>query len=65
MDKLMITPSPEFTPAELQAMHRWCLKYRDRVRNGDVPGSDDDELFLDLSAITYEYLLMGGASCLK
>jgi hypothetical protein len=35
-----------FTDRELQAMHRWCLKYRDLVRSGGTPTPEQDEKFL-------------------
>jgi hypothetical protein len=37
MDQAMIHPSAEFTKSELEAMHSYCLKYRDLVRGGGMP----------------------------
>ena len=45
--------APEFSPAELQAMHRWCLKYRDLVRGGGIPTREQDARFLRYSRVTY------------
>ena len=45
---------PDFTTAELQAMHRWCLRYRDRVRCGDNPTAEQDARFMAYSAIGYQ-----------
>ena len=53
MDRRMITPLPEFTPAELQAMHRYCLKYRDLVRAGKKPTADQDARFMRYQRVTY------------
>lgn len=47
------TIAPDFTPAELRAMHRWCLRYRDLVRGGGTPSKDQDELFMLFSRATY------------
>lgn len=47
------TQAPEFTPAELQAMHRWCLRYRDLVRCGRTPTGEQDQQFLLFSFVTY------------
>ncbi len=44
---------PIFEYSELQSMHRWCLKYRDLVRGGGVPTSEQDEDFLLFSRICY------------
>tara|TARA_R110000772_G_scaffold267274_1_gene390891 strand:- start:5319 stop:5486 length:168 start_codon:yes stop_codon:yes gene_type:complete len=46
--------SPDFTPAELQAMHKWCLKYRDLVRSGGKPSDEQDETFILFSTVTYQ-----------
>ena len=44
----------EFTPDELEAMHRWCLKYRDLVRAGITPTLEQDAQFRILARVTYE-----------
>ena len=49
-----ILAPPEFTPDELQAMHRWCLKYRDLVRAGVTPTLEQDAQFRILARVTYE-----------
>jgi len=45
---------PDFTTAELQAMHRWCLIYRDAVRAGITPTIEQDAQFRILARVTYE-----------
>jgi hypothetical protein len=45
--------TPDFTPAELQAMHKWCLKYRDLVRAGGKPSGQQDNLFRTFSTVCY------------
>ncbi|MDO8864134.1 hypothetical protein Q6D67_20825 [Haliea sp. E1-2-M8] len=45
--------APAFTPAELQAMHKWCLKYRDLVRSGGKPSGQQDNLFRMFSTVCY------------
>jgi hypothetical protein len=42
----MITPTPDFTPQELQAMHRYCLRYRDLVRAGETPNAKQTVQFM-------------------
>ena len=49
----MISPLPEFTPAELQALHRFCLKYRDLVRAGNKPTPEQDARFMRYQRVTY------------
>ena len=44
----------DFTPAELQAMHRWCLKYRDMVRSGGTPTAEQEEMFWLMSRMCYQ-----------
>ena len=44
---------PEFSNQELQALHRWCLKYRDLVRGGDTPTEVQGERFLLFSRVCY------------
>ena len=51
----MIPPTTDFTPVELQAMHRYCMKYRDLVRDGDTPTPEQDETFLLFQRITYTF----------
>jgi hypothetical protein len=53
MDGAMITPSTEFTKTELQAMHRYCLKYRDLVRSDGTTRQDQDEKFILFSRVCY------------
>ena len=43
----------EFTPDELQAMHRWCLIYRDAVRAGVTPTLEQDAQFMLFSRVVY------------
>jgi len=50
----MITPLPVFTPTELQALHGFCLKYRDLVRVGGKPTPEQDEKFMRYQAICYK-----------
>ena len=47
--------APEFTSAELLAMHRYCLKYRDLLRGGGTPTAEQDEYFLLFQRITYAF----------
>jgi hypothetical protein len=49
----MITPLPEFTRIELSYMHSWCLKYRDLVRAGSTPTTEQDEKFMLFQRICY------------
>ncbi|GAB5449924.1 MAG: hypothetical protein Hals2KO_02520 [Halioglobus sp.] len=51
----MITPSPEFSNAELRAMHQWCLKYSALVRSGGTPSPYHARQFLAYSKVTYAY----------
>jgi len=53
MDRRMITPLPEFTPTELQALHKFCLKYRDLVRGGGKPTPEQDEKFMAFQKVCY------------
>jgi hypothetical protein len=48
-----IMTAPAFTREELQAMHRWCLKYRDLVRSGGTPTAKQDDQFLVFSRVCY------------
>ncbi len=50
----MITPSTDFTPAELQSMHRYCLKYRELVRGGNKPTAEQDEKFMLFQRVCYQ-----------
>ena len=43
----------DFTPDELQAMHRWCLIYRDAVRAGVTPTLEQDAQFMLFSRVVY------------
>jgi hypothetical protein len=43
----------EFTPDELQAMHRWCLIYRDAVRSGITPTLEQDAQFILFARVIY------------
>lgn len=45
MTQLAVEPI-EFDPHELQAMHKYCLKYRDLVRNGGKPTQEQDDSFM-------------------
>lgn len=45
--------APELTQPELQAMHRWCLKYRVLVCGGETPTSEQDAEFLLFSRVCY------------
>ena len=51
----MITPSTEFTQTELQVLHRYCLRYRDLVREGKTPTPEQDENFFLFQRITYTF----------
>ena len=44
---------PKFTTNELQAMHRYCLKYRDLVRSGETPTDTQSLKFLRFQTICY------------
>ena len=48
-----ILAPPEFTTAELQAMHRWCLIYRDAVRSGITPTLEQDAQFILFANVVY------------
>jgi len=43
----------EFTPDEMQSVHRWCLKYRDLVRGGGTPTAEQDAKFMLFSRVVY------------
>jgi hypothetical protein len=43
----------DFTPEELQAMHRYNLKYRNLVRSGGTPTAEQDEKFLLFQKMCY------------
>jgi hypothetical protein len=45
--------TPEFEESELQAMHEWCLNYRDLVRSGERPTQQQDARFLNYQAVCY------------
>ena len=45
--------APAFTPAELQAMHSYCLKYRDLVRSGNKPTPGQDDKFMAFQKVCY------------
>lgn len=51
--------APAFTPEELQAMHRYCLKYRDLVRSGGTPTEAQTEKFRAFSNVCY----LEGVAC--
>lgn len=42
-----------FTPEELQAMRRYCLKYRDLVRGGGTPTAAQTDKFMAFQNVTY------------
>jgi hypothetical protein len=44
---------PAFTAGELQAIHRYCVKYRALVRSGGSPTQMQDERFLLFSRVCY------------
>jgi hypothetical protein len=44
---------PIFSTTELQAMHRYCLKYRDLVRRGDTPTKEHDDNFMAYQKVCY------------
>jgi hydrogenase maturation factor len=48
-----ITADPKFTQSELQAMHRYCIKYRDLVCSGQTPEKEQDHTFLLFAAVCY------------
>jgi hypothetical protein len=48
-----MTQTPEFTHAELQAMHRYCLKYRDLYRSGGTPTPEQGEKFMLFQFVCY------------
>jgi hypothetical protein len=50
-----IKTGPTFTPGELQAMHRYCLKFRDLVRGGGTPSGVQSTNFLLFQRITYAF----------
>jgi hypothetical protein len=51
---------PEFTQAELLAMHRYCLKFRDLVRRGDIPTQEQLDRFMRFQRVTYGEGVAGG-----
>ena len=55
MDVTILTPPIDFTPAELQAMCRYCCKYRDLVRTGGKPTPEQDETFFLFQRIAYTF----------
>ncbi len=44
---------PIFTRAELQAMHRYCLTYRDLVRSGGKSAIEQDDKFMAYQRVCY------------
>ncbi len=42
-----------FTNAELEAMNRHCLKFRDLVRGGGTPTNEQDARFMRYQRVTY------------
>lgn len=52
-------PAPEFTHSELQALNRYCLKYRDLVRGGGTPTAEQDQQFMLFQSVCYAE----GAGC--
>jgi|GEM_PF-3001236 len=48
-----VSDSPRFEPYELQAMHRYCLEYRDLVRGGGTPTPEQDEMFMAFQRVCY------------
>jgi len=59
IDQIAAPPPPDFTLAELQAMHRYCLKYRDLVRGGGTPTTEQDAMFMLFQRVTYS----AGVAC--
>lgn len=55
MQNSSLTPTPDFTPDELQQMHKYCLKYRDLVREGQTPTLEQDENFFLFQRIAYAF----------
>jgi hypothetical protein len=51
----------EFTPQELQAMHRYCLKYRELVLSDSTPSKEQDANFLIFQRHCYESGVAHGA----
>lgn len=49
----LLAKPPIFTPAELQSMHRYCLKYRQLVRSGGTPIQEQHERFMLFQAVCY------------
>ena len=45
--------APAFTPEELQAMHRYCMKYRDLVCDGGTPTKEQDGKFMAFQKVCY------------
>ena len=43
-----------FTTAELEAMNRYCLKFRDLVRGGGTPTKQQEDSFMQYQAICYQ-----------
>ena len=52
-DPLLAEAQPEFSAEELRAMHRWCLQYRDFVRDGGTPSPEQDAQFRAFSTTCY------------
>ncbi|MCB1688643.1 MAG: hypothetical protein KDI33_09170 [Halioglobus sp.] len=53
MTRSIITAVPEFAPDELQAMHKFCLQYRELVRGGDKPSQYQDIHFMLYQVLCY------------
>lgn len=49
-----LTVTLDFTESELQAMHRYCLKYRDLIRSGSRPTAVQDITFMTYQQFCYE-----------
>jgi hypothetical protein len=43
----------DFTKKELVQMHRYCMKYRDLVRSGKTPATEQNRKFRAFSKVTY------------
>lgn len=44
---------PKYSLVELQAMHRYCLHYRNLVLRGSTPTKDQDEEFKAFQKVCY------------
>ena len=44
----------DFTMAELEAMHRFCLRFRELVRRGGDPTPEQEEAFMAFQFVCYE-----------